>query len=91
LSTPCSISPRPVASGGNLPKDFPPHSTVQGHFYQWAGSGLWRRINHVLVMTARERLGREASPSAGLIDSQTLKSLIAQVRLLTRRLARNAA
>lgn len=57
-----------------LPGDFPPFSTVQGHFYQWSDDGLWRRINHVLVMTSRETLGREASPSAGVIDSQTVKS-----------------
>jgi len=67
-----------IASTGcqwrQLPKDFPPYSTVQGHFYRWADTGLWRRINHVLVMTSREVLGREASPSAGVIDSQTVKS-----------------
>ena len=37
-----------------LPKDFPPLSTVQGYFYAWRNIGLWRSVNHLLVMTARE-------------------------------------
>ena len=51
-----------------LPKDFPPVSTVQGYFYAWRDSGLWQGINHLMVMSARELEGREASPSAGVID-----------------------
>jgi putative transposase len=57
-----------------LPKDFPPLSTVQGYFYAWRDMGLWRSINHLLVMTARELEGREASPTAGIIDSQSVKT-----------------
>ena len=57
-----------------LPKDFPPLSTVQGYFYTWRDMGLWQSINHLLVMTARELEGREASPSAGIIDSQSVKT-----------------
>jgi transposase len=57
-----------------LPKDFPPYSTVQGYFYAWRDNGLWWRINHYLVMRAREAEGREASPSAGVIDSQSVKT-----------------
>ena len=57
-----------------LPKDFPPASTVQGYFYRWAGDGTWLKINHALVMTSREREGRQASPSAGVIDSQSVKT-----------------
>ena len=57
-----------------LPKDFPPLSTVQGYFYAWRNMGLWQSINHLLVMTARELEGREASPSAGIIDSQSVKT-----------------
>lgn len=67
-----------IASSGcqwrMLPKDFPPVSTVQGYFYDWRASGLWQSINHLLVMTARELEGREASPSAGVIDSQSVKT-----------------
>jgi transposase len=57
-----------------LPKDFPPRSTVQGYFYGWREDGTLWRINHVLVMAAREREGREASPTAGVIDSQSVKT-----------------
>jgi len=57
-----------------LPKDFPPYSTVQGYFYEWRAMGLWTRINHYLVMDARELEAREASPSAGVIDSQSVKT-----------------
>ena len=57
-----------------LPKDFPPYSTVQGYFYTWRDNGLWQSINHHLVMAAREAEGREASPSAGVIDSQSVKT-----------------
>jgi putative transposase len=57
-----------------LPRDFPPVSAVQGYFYAWRDSGLWRGINHLLVMETRELEGREASPSAGVIDSQSVKT-----------------
>ena len=57
-----------------LPKDFPPRSTVQGYFYRWRDDGTWARINRHLVMAAREAVGREASPSAGVIDSQSVKT-----------------
>jgi len=57
-----------------LPKDFPPPSTVQRYFYAWSQSGLLRVINHHLVVAARELEGKEASPSAGVIDSQSVKT-----------------
>lgn len=57
-----------------LPNDFPPVSTVRGYFYDWRDSGLLRTINHHLVMAAREAEGREASPTAGVIDSQSVKT-----------------
>jgi transposase len=56
------------------PKEFPPYTTVQRFFYGWRGDGTWRRINHHLLMAAREAIGREASPSAGVIDSQSVKT-----------------
>jgi len=55
-----------------LPKDFPPYSTVQGYFYRWRDDGTWQRINAALVARARRRMGRQAAPSAGIIDSQSV-------------------
>jgi transposase len=57
-----------------LPKDFPPYSTVQSYFYAWSRGGRWASINHALVMVSREVQGREASPTAGVIDSQSVKT-----------------
>jgi transposase len=57
-----------------LPKEFPPYSTVQRFFYRWRDDGTWERISHDLAMEAREADGREASPTAGVIDSQTVKT-----------------
>ncbi len=58
--------------GGAAAKDFPPYSTVQDYFYPWSQDGTWMRINHALVMAAREHAEREPSPSAGVIDSQSV-------------------
>jgi transposase len=57
-----------------LPNDFPPFTTVQRYFYSWRDDGTWQAINHVLLMAVREAAGREASPSAGVIDSQSVKT-----------------
>jgi transposase len=57
-----------------LPKDLPPPSTVQRYFYDWRDSGLLRTISNHLVMAGRELEGREASPTAGVIDSQSVKT-----------------
>ena len=57
-----------------LPKDFPPFTTVQRYFYAWRDSGRWQIINHALLMAAREAAGRQASPTAGVIDSQSVKT-----------------
>jgi len=57
-----------------LPKCFAPVSTVRRYFYAWRDTGLFDAINMVLVMNLREIEGREASPSAGVIDSQSVKT-----------------
>jgi transposase len=57
-----------------LPPCFPPVSTVRRWFYLWRDNGLWRDLNHYLLMDLRESEGREASPSAGVSDSQTVKT-----------------
>jgi transposase len=58
-----------------LPERFPPVSTVQRHFHAWRDDGLWRTINFHVVAAARVALGREASPTAGVIDSQSAKTV----------------
>jgi transposase len=57
-----------------LPHDFPNRSTVQRYFYAWQAAGVWKTINFLLLQQARERAGREASPSAGVVDSQSIKT-----------------
>src|SRR5271156_4684893 len=57
-----------------LPKDFPPFTTVQGYFYDRRDNGLFENINFALLVQAREAAGREPSPSAGVIDSQSVKT-----------------
>jgi putative transposase len=57
-----------------LSKDFPPRSTVQYYFYGWRDQNLWRRINLVLVRRVRQAAGRRVEPSAGVIDSQSVKT-----------------
>jgi transposase len=57
-----------------LPKDFPPKSTVYGYFRRFGQDGVWHQTWMVLTMAAREQAGREASPSAGIVDSQSVKT-----------------
>jgi transposase len=57
-----------------LPKHFPPHQTAYRWFVRFRDSGLWESLNHLLVMLDRERAGREASPSAAILDSQSVKT-----------------
>ena len=57
-----------------LPKCFPPVSTIRRYFYAWRDAGLFDAINMLLVMNLREIEGREASPSARVIDSQSVKT-----------------
>lgn len=57
-----------------LPTEFPPFTTVQRYFYAWRDNGTWKAINHILLMAVREAAGREASPTAGVIDSQSVKT-----------------
>ena len=57
-----------------LPKDFPPVSTVRYYFYRWRDDGLLSEINRELVALAREMEGRDRQPTAGVIDSQSVKT-----------------
>src|SRR5438477_1558617 len=56
------------------PKDFPPFTTLQGYFYDSRDNGLFANINIELLVQARQAAGREPSPSAGVIDSQSVKT-----------------
>ena len=57
-----------------LPNDLPPRTTVYRWFARWRDTGLFETMNHLLVMADRERVGREASPSAAVLDSQSVKT-----------------
>jgi len=57
-----------------IPRDLPPRSTVNGYFALWDYDGTLGRIHHVLYVKCREQAGREASPTAAIIDSQSVKS-----------------
>jgi transposase len=56
-----------------LPKDLPPRSTVNGYFCRWDHDGTLDRIHYALYVQCREQAGREASPTAAIIDSQSVK------------------
>jgi transposase len=57
-----------------LPKDLPPRSTVNDYFRRWDYDGTLDRIHHTLYVKCRELAEREASPTAAIIDSQSVKS-----------------
>jgi putative transposase len=57
-----------------LPWNFPPWKTVFHYFRRWRIDGLWERLNRVLRRRLREKLGREPEPSAGIVDSQSVKT-----------------
>ena len=57
-----------------MPSDLPPWGTIYRWFAAWRDDGRFERINHALVMADRGRVGRDASPSAAIIDSQSVKT-----------------
>lgn len=67
-----------------VPKDLPPRSTLFDYLDLWNYDGTIERIHHVLYVKCREKMGREASPTAGVIDSQSVKSAEKGGRRLTR-------
>ena len=68
-----------------LPKDLPPKSTAHSYFMLWDWDGTLERIHHALYVETREREGREASPTAAIIDSQSAKAAQKGAPHLTRK------
>jgi putative transposase len=56
-----------------IPKDLPPRSTLHSYFQRWHDDGTLGTIHHTLYVACREQMGREASPTACVIDSQSVK------------------
>jgi len=57
-----------------LPRDFAPVSNLRYYFYRWRDNGLLAEINRALVAQARHAAGRNAQPTVGVIDSQSVKT-----------------
>jgi transposase len=68
-----------------IPKDLPPRSTLPDYFDRWDDDGTLGRIHHALYGACRELAGRDVSPSAAIIDSQSVKSAEKGGAALTRR------
>jgi putative transposase len=58
----------------DLPHDLPPWKTVYTQFWRWREDGTWKALNAALVKAVRQAAGREAQPSAAVIDSQSVKT-----------------
>ncbi len=58
----------------NLPHDLPPWSTAAGYYRIWRRTGTWETIHAALREQVRVKAGREATPSAAIIDSQSVKT-----------------
>ena len=78
-----------------LPKDLPPRSTVHGYLTLWAWDGTLGRLHHALFVQVRERAGKEASPTAAIVDSRSVKGAekggLASTRAATTRARRSRA
>jgi transposase len=78
-----------------LPKDLPPKSTVHDYLTLRIWDGTLKRLHHTLFVQVRERSGKEASPSAAIIDSQSVKSAekggLALIQAVTTRARRSRA
>jgi transposase len=70
---------------GSLPKDLPPRSTVNDYFRRWDDDRTLGRMHDTLYVRCRQLAEREASPTAAIIDSQSVKSAEKGGSRLTRR------
>src|SRR6516225_4265771 len=57
-----------------LPHDFPPWGTVACYFYRWRRNGLWLHIHHTLHAAVRRQAGKKPTPTAAILDSQSVKT-----------------
>ena len=57
-----------------LPHDLPPWGTVHTYFRAWRRDGTWQRVHDALRAQVRTAAGRDPSPSAGCLDSQSVKT-----------------
>ena len=56
-----------------LPKDFPSYKLVSYYYHKWVDNNTWEKINTVIHRRLRKEVGRNEDPSAGIIDTQTVK------------------
>ena len=59
-----------------LPHDFPPPTTVNYHYLKWMRTGIYQKVNDELRQQLRKQIGRNENPSAGIIDSQSVKGTV---------------
>lgn len=57
-----------------LPHDLPPWQTVYGYYWRWRNAGVWERVNAALREQVRRSARRQATPSVGIMDSQSVKT-----------------
>lgn len=57
-----------------LPQEYPPWSTVHDYYRRWRQDGTWERIHSQLRQHLRQTMGRRATPSGAVIDSQGVKT-----------------
>jgi putative transposase len=74
-----------------LPKDFPPYQTVYDYFRTWRNDGTWEKIHDTLRDRLRQKAGRDISPSAAILDSQSAKTTEKGVPEVTMRARRSRA
>src|SRR5471032_1020903 len=78
-----------------IPKDLPPRSTLYDYFDLWSYDGTLDRLHEALYVKCREQAGRDASPTAAIIDSQSVKSAekgaVASTRMALMRARRSKA
>ncbi len=58
----------------HLPRDLPPRSTVHSYLQRWDWDGTLEAVHHRLYVACREQAGREASPTAAILDSKSVKA-----------------